>query len=105
MGEKLSKGLAYIIKDLGLKACVNHIGSLVCPFFGIESADDYSMVKKADTELYARYFREMLAEGVYLAPSQFEAMFVSYAHTEDDINETLIKAKKVFIKMKGDGCL
>jgi len=105
MGEKLSKGLEYIIQDLGLKACVNHIGSLVSPFFGIESANDYSMVKKADTALYARYFREMLAEGVYLAPSQFEAMFVSYAHSENDINETLSKSKKVLIKMKGDGCL
>jgi len=75
---------------------VNQVGSLCCLFFGIQTADDYQSVKRADTGLYARYFREMLDEGVYLAPSQFEAMFVSYAHTEKDISETLDKAEHVF---------
>jgi len=95
MGEKLACGLSAIAQNFRLKACVNWIGSLSCMFFGIESADNYKSAKKADTELYARYFHGMLNESVYLAPSQFEAMFVSYAHTENDINETLNKAERV----------
>jgi glutamate-1-semialdehyde 2,1-aminomutase len=93
MGEKLARGLSDIIRNAGITACVNQIGSLVCIFFGIEKAEDYQSVKCADTEMYARYFRKMLSAGVYLAPSQFEAMFISYAHTENDINETLNKAE------------
>lgn len=100
MGSKLAEGLAYIARNSGIKTCVNQVGSLVCLFFGIETANDYQSVQHADTELYARYFREMLAEGVYLAPSQFEAMFISYAHTEIDVNETLNKAEHVLKKIK-----
>ncbi|MDR1830605.1 MAG: glutamate-1-semialdehyde 2,1-aminomutase [Candidatus Fibromonas sp.] len=95
MGEKLACGLSAIVQNSGLKACVNRIGSLSSLFFGIESADDYKSAKKADTELYARYFHGMLGEKVYLAPSQFEAVFVSYAHTENDIDETLDRAERV----------
>ena len=100
MGEKLACGLSAIVQNSGLKACVNRIGSLSCLFFGIESADDYKSAKKADTELYARYFHGMLDKGIYLAPSQFEAVFVSCAHTEKDIDETLGKAEQVFRNIK-----
>jgi len=93
MGKRLADGLSDIARNYNLKACVNSIGSLVCLFCGIESACDYKSVKQADTEQYARYFHGMLDNGVYLAPSQFEAMFVSYAHTEKDIDETLDRAE------------
>jgi glutamate-1-semialdehyde 2,1-aminomutase len=89
MGERLAAGLSEITRRYQLKARVTRTGSLACLFFGIDCADDYKSVKKADTELYAKYFHGMLDKGVYLAPSQFEAMFVSYAHTENDIDETL----------------
>ncbi|MDR0310876.1 MAG: glutamate-1-semialdehyde 2,1-aminomutase [Acidobacteriota bacterium] len=105
MCVKLANGMSAAIKDLGLKACVNQVGSLCCMFFGIETADDYQAVMGADTKLYARYFREMLAAGIYLAPSQFEAMFVSFAHTGNDITETLNKAEMVLRKMKSEGAL
>jgi len=95
MGEKLARGLCDIVQKAGVKACINQIGSLVCLFFGIETADDYQSVRRADTAHYARYFNGMLEKGVYLAPSQFEAMFVSCAHTEDDINQTLNIAEQV----------
>ena len=95
MGGKLADGLSAIARKSGLTACVNRIGSLVSLFFGIDSAGDYASVKKADAELYARYFHGMLNEGVYLAPSQFEAVFVSRAHTERDIDETLRKVERV----------
>jgi len=100
LGGKMAAGLSDIMRNFGIKACVNHIGSLVCLFFGIDTADSYTAVKQADTDFYARYFREMLQECVYLAPSQFEAMFINYAHTEKDINETLIKAEQVCTKIK-----
>ena len=99
MGEKLASGLSAIAQNFELKACVNRIGSLACLFFGIEDADDYKSAKKADTELYASYFHGMLDKGVYLAPSQFEAVFVSFAHTEKDIDETLNKAEGVIGKI------
>ena len=99
MGEKLARGLSGIIRNSGLRACVNQTGSLVCLFFGIEKAGDYQSVRKVDTALYARYFHGMLEKGVYLAPSPFEAMFVSYAHTEADIIETLNMAEQVISAM------
>jgi len=95
--EKLAKGLLEIAQHCGIKSCVNRIGSLCCLFFGIESACDYKSVKKADTELYAKYFRGMLGENIYLAPSQYEAMFVSYTHTESDIDKTLDSAEKILL--------
>ena len=100
MGTQLAQGFLEITKNSGLKACVNQTGSLLCLFFGIETAVNYQSVKKADTALYARYFHGMLAAGVYLAPSQFEAMFVSYAHSLTDINETLNRAEDVIKKLK-----
>lgn len=105
MGAKLAGGLSDIARNLGLKACVNQIGSLVCLFFGIETANDYQSVKKADTALYARYFHKMLAGGVYLAPSQFEAMFISYSHMEKDIYKTLNIAERALKEMKSEGVL
>lgn len=99
MGERLADGLSAIIQRDGLNACVNRAGSLLCLFFGIDSAYDHGSVKRADTEQYARYFRDMLSKGIYLAPAQFEAMFVSYAHTESDIDDTLNKAERVMEEM------
>jgi len=94
LGEKLGAGLKEIIRNTGVKACVNHIGSLVCLFFRIEEAENYQSVKRADTALYALFFHELLNKGIYIAPSQFEAMFISYAHTQKDIDETLNKAEQ-----------
>ena len=103
MGEKMAEGLSGIISSLGLKCCVNRIGSLLCLFFGIDSADDYRSVKNADTKAYARFFRKMQRSGIYLAPSQFEAIFIGYSHSEDDINETLDKAERALKCMKSEG--
>jgi len=100
LGDKLASGLSDIARVFEIKTRVNHIGSLVCLFFGIDTASSYKEIRQADTGLYARYFHGMIQEGVYLAPSQFEAMFISYAHTEKDINETLLRAERVCTKIK-----
>jgi len=105
MGAKLATGLTDIARNLEIKSVVNQAGSLVCQFFGVEAAEDYQSVKMANTNLYARYFREMLAAGVYLAPSQFESAFINYAHTEKDIDDTLNAAQKALKKMRGEGVI
>jgi hypothetical protein len=77
----------------GVAACVNRVGSMLTLFLGVERVFDYDSARRADTARFARFFRGMLDEGIYLPPSQFEAMFVSLAHTESDI-ETLARAAR-----------
>lgn len=62
--------------------------------------ENYKKAKTSDTGLYSKYFNYMLKEGIYLAPSQFEAMFISYSHTEEDICKTLDAARKVLGNLK-----
>lgn len=102
--EKLEKrsaqlfdGIRGIIKESGREYQVNHIGSLGCLFFTREPVTDYAAAKTADTEEFAKYFRHMLKAGIYLAPSQFEAMFVSAAMTEEDIERTLAAVRGYFL--------
>ena len=68
---------------------VNRVGSLLSPFFTSGPVVSYADVLKCDTNKFAAYFRSMLSQGIYVAPSQFEAMFVSDAHTEDDLDKTI----------------
>ena len=105
IGKRLAEGLADITGKHGVKSCVNQVGSLLCAYFGIESADSYDTVKNADTKVYANYFNKMLAVGIYLAPSQFEAMFAGYGHADSDIGETLDCAERVIRLMKDEGAL
>ncbi|MCD8197336.1 MAG: glutamate-1-semialdehyde 2,1-aminomutase [Lachnospiraceae bacterium] len=89
LGERLFGGIGQILKERGLPFRVNHVGSLGSLFFTAEAVRDYTSAKTADTALFKEYFRHMLEAGVYLAPSQFEAIFLSAAHTEKDIDFTL----------------
>jgi glutamate-1-semialdehyde 2,1-aminomutase len=68
---------------------VNRCGSIMTPFFTDREVIDYDTAKTADTEKYAEYYRHMLSGGIYIAPSQFEAMFVSVAHSDEDVDRTL----------------
>ncbi|MEW5768220.1 MAG: glutamate-1-semialdehyde 2,1-aminomutase [bacterium] len=85
----LTQGLLKNIKKLRVPAVINQIGSMFSLFFTAGRVRDYASAKTSDTERYARYFRQMLKEGIYLPPSQFEAVFVSAAHTEADIERTI----------------
>ena len=82
---KLTAALRDRFGDL---ACVNQAGSLVCAFFTDQQVIDYESATTADTAAYAKFFRYMLEHGIYLAPSQYEAMFVSYAHSDEDVEKT-----------------
>ncbi len=78
------------------KGCtVNQIGSLLSVFFTDRPVTDFAGAKSSDTERYAAYFRAMLKQGIYLAPAQFEAMFVGAAHTKDDLMNTVLAADRV----------
>jgi glutamate-1-semialdehyde 2,1-aminomutase len=92
--EKLAAGLRKATADARVRAQVNALGSLSTLFFAEESVRDYAGAKRADTKRYARFFREMLDRGIFLAPSQFEAAFVSAAHTAQDIDRTLGAARE-----------
>lgn len=82
-------------RSFGSSVRVNQIGSLMSVFFTGEPVRDYQSAVSSDTEKYARYFNAMLDEGIYLAPSQFEAMFVSAAHTEEDLERTCGAVKRI----------
>ena len=78
---------------------INRWGSMFTLFFTKEDVFDFTSAAKSDTSLYARYFREMLSNGVYLAPSQFEAAFLSFAHGDEDIEKTLHACEKTLRKL------
>ena len=87
--EIKTKKLAQAVKEAaGEKVFVNQIGSLMSVFFTSKEVKNYEDAVSSDTEKYAQYFQDMLGRGIYLAPAQFEAMFVSDAHTEEDIKKT-----------------
>ena len=88
-GEKLYGSITEILAEKQAPCRVNHIGSLGCVFFTTESVTDYASAKTSDTKAYADYFNYMINHGVHLAPAQFEAMFLSDAHTSQDIEKTL----------------
>ena len=68
---------------------MNRVGSMSCMFFNEGKVENFKDAIKSDTELYGKYFHEMLKIGIYLAPAQFEAMFISTAHTKEDLDKTI----------------
>ena len=94
MAQRLAVGLRGELAGNRIPAQVNAIGSLATVFFTPEPVRNYADAKRSDTKRYARFFREMLDRGIFLAPSQFEAAFVSMAHMSQDIDRTLAAARE-----------
>jgi glutamate-1-semialdehyde 2,1-aminomutase len=98
--EKLSgelvAGVAAAANDAGVPICHNRVGSMFTWFFQPGPVTNWTSVTKSDTKAFARFFRSMLESGVYLPPSQFEAAFLSAAHSEEDIQKTITAAKQAF---------
>jgi glutamate-1-semialdehyde 2,1-aminomutase len=92
---RLVTGLRKAIAETHVPAQVNASHSLGTIFFTDQPVRDYAGAKRSDTKRYARFFREMLDRGIFLAPSQFEAAFVSAAHTAEDIDRTIAAALEV----------
>ncbi len=89
LGKRLYAGLAGLIEDYKALASASGVSSLACLFFAPETPKDYESALLADRQMYARYFNFMLQRGIYLAPAPFEAIFISNAHTEADIDYLL----------------
>jgi glutamate-1-semialdehyde 2,1-aminomutase len=92
--RRLVLGARAALTETGIPGQVNAIGSLSTLFFTPDPVNNYADAKRSDTKRYARFFREMLDRGIFLAPSQFEAAFVSAAHTWEDIDATLAAARE-----------
>lgn len=97
---RLEAGLKDQVQKLQLEASFNRVGSMVCMFFTDQAVTDFESATTANTEKYATFFREMLSRGIYLAPSQFEALFISSAHRDEDIEKTLEVANIALEKVK-----
>lgn len=93
--QTLAEGLKDIAQELSLPTWVNCVGGMFSPFFTEQPVTDFNSACTSDVELFGGYFRGMLERGVYLAPSQFEAVFLSTAHTDEDIQFTLEQAREV----------
>ncbi len=97
----LEKGIRANIKSTGVKAVLNRVGSVMTVFFTeSEKVESFAEAMTSDTEKYAIYFREMLAQGIYSAPAQYEGMFVSYAHSDEDIQKTIEANRISLLKVK-----
>lgn len=97
--RRLAEGLKEAAVQAGVPLTVNRVGSMWTAFFTNEPVFDYTTAKRADTARYARFFHHLLDAGVYLPPSQFEAAFVSLAHTEGDVDRTVEAARAAFATM------
>ena len=96
LAAQLTTGLLALARRAEIDVQLNRVGSMFTLFFTGAPVTDYASAKRAETERYARFFRALLDRGVYFPPSQFEACFVSLAHLDRDINETLEAAEAAF---------
>ena len=94
--DRLADGMRQAAERAGAGVRINQVGSLVAPFFTPDRVESFTDAAKSDLNKYAVYFEKMLARGVYLAPAQFEAMFVSAAHSEEDLEKTIRAVGEVF---------
>ncbi|MCS6884715.1 MAG: glutamate-1-semialdehyde 2,1-aminomutase [Acidobacteriota bacterium] len=94
--RKLCEGIVSIAAALGVPVKVNQAGSMFTVFFTDKPVTDWPSAKASNTELFARFFRTMLKEGIYLPPSQFEAAFLSVCHADEEIEKTLTAVRKAF---------
>ena len=94
LGAQLEAGLRAVLDETGTRAQLHRFGSMWTLFFSATPVGDYASAKASDTAAYARFFHAMLERGVYLPPSQFEAAFISLAHTPDDIAATIEAARE-----------
>jgi glutamate-1-semialdehyde 2,1-aminomutase len=95
-GERLCTGLAAAAREAGIATVTNRVGSMWTGFFTGEPVTDWTSAARSDREMYGKFFHAMLEKGVYLAPSQFEAGFISMAHTDELLDRTIEAARQAF---------
>ncbi|WP_239615194.1 glutamate-1-semialdehyde 2,1-aminomutase [Cohnella mopanensis] len=99
LSVRLQAGLERNAKETGIPMTINRVGSMVCPFFTDKHVINYDVAKTANTERFRTVFRRLLDNGVNIAPSPFEGWFVSIAHSEDDIDQTIAAHKAALEKL------
>ncbi len=100
LSGELVDGVMAAAKDAGVPLWANRVGSMFTWFFQEGPVTDWDSASKSNTEAFGKFFRGMLDAGVYLPPSQYEAMFLGATHTEDDVQKTIVAAKQAFSGMK-----
>ncbi|MFP3124846.1 glutamate-1-semialdehyde 2,1-aminomutase [Ectobacillus funiculus] len=98
--ELLERGLQAAAETYDIPYCINRVGSMVGFFFTNEKVVDYETAKTSNLEYFSAYYREMIEQGVFLPPSQFEGLFLSTAHSDKDIEQTIQAAEIAFSKLK-----
>ncbi|MGH7735858.1 MAG: aminotransferase class III-fold pyridoxal phosphate-dependent enzyme, partial [Gemmatimonadales bacterium] len=93
LGARLAAGLTAAAEAAHVPVCINRVGSMITMFFTKTPVTDYATAKTSDTARFGAFFRAMRSRGVFLPPSQFEAMFVSLAHTDEDVDQVIAAAK------------
>ncbi|MDH4241700.1 MAG: aminotransferase class III-fold pyridoxal phosphate-dependent enzyme, partial [Phycisphaerae bacterium] len=96
----LEAGLENAAKDANIPVTINRVGSIMSCFFTDKPVRNFDDVRSTNIKQFKRFFAEMLRQGIYLAPSAYEAMFVSLAHSKQDIEKTIEAAKNTFQKLK-----
>lgn len=96
LARQLGEGMKHAAESAGIPVYSTRVGSMLGMFFTDQEVTDFKSAKSSDTKRYARYFHRMLESGHYFAPSQFEATFVSLAHEEDHVKQTVTDAAEVF---------
>lgn len=101
LGKKLADGLSEAATKHGIAHQTSQAGSMIGFFFTDQKVINYDKAKTSDLDCFAKYFRYMLEEGISLPPSQFEGMFLSTKHTDEDIEKTIVAAEKAFARIVG----
>ena len=95
-GAYLCKGLQDAAAEAGVPTSLQRVGGMFCTYFQPEEVFCFSDVKPETPQIFAKFFRSMLEEGINLAPSQYEAGFMSAAHSQEDLDRTIEAARKAF---------
>ena len=100
IAERLATGLAAAASDAGIEHCVNRVGSMLTLFFNPGPVTDWDSASKCNTEMFSKYFWGLIERGVYMPCSQFEALFISNAHSDEDIAHTIAMARETLTSLK-----
>jgi glutamate-1-semialdehyde 2,1-aminomutase len=95
----LEAGLSDAAKEAGIDVTINRVGSIMSCFFTDKKVQNFADVQSTDIKRFKKFFSSMLEQGIYLAPSAYEAMFISLAHSKSDIEKTIEAAKISFQKI------